>query len=1560
MALTVKLCAASAVYSESEHAHLRTAMAGINYQYELIKMYVAAFIRAPENSGLEYWMLQLANGKSFDEILDTVFSLDIVKEIYPQDLPNESFVTLIYVNVFGKSPDVEGLLYWSHQLVLGRGRGALVMDMITAGLTTPDGTTGKAYVANRLAVAQFAVEQQYAQQADLSPAYLKSVMASVGSDVTTVSLANKAMTSSVSGVGIGAPLNAVTVPAAADGISNAEAKAGVSVVVDLKGTNAVAGHVLEVLINRISFSTPMTKLLTDEDVKAQKVSILIPNTINWGADGVKTLSAMVKDPKGVSGLPGGDLTVELNVVPPTAPSKPLVIAAATDSINFLERSGGVSVRLDLMGTATNKGDKVEILLDGKILSPAASAILSDTDVKAGFIDIVISGAASWGVDGDKTLSARITDVAGNLGGTGGNLVVKLDSTAPGSLSQPLLMSSAIGGINPAEKSTTMIAVANLDGVAVQVGDVIELLIDGKPFANSTRHAVTAQEITAESVSLSIAAGDSAWGNVDGDKLITARLIDSAGNFGAASGLLKVSLDSVAPASQNLTLQVGAALNGLSSGEINAGISVAVNLASSGALAGDTVNVFIDGIAFNPVASATITSEHIAAKSATVIVPGNANWGIDGAKVLTANIVDSAGNVGVSGGNLTVQVDKSVPTAGTNPVSIPVALNGINASEKSAGVNVLVDLAGTGAQANDKLELLIGGVSFATPVTQILSVTDIANGLINLLIPGVSAWGSDGTKNISARVVDISGNLGAAGATLSVVLDTTVPVGPSNALTIPANAGGGVTTVERTAGIAVQVNLTGTTAVAGDIVEILVGGLPFTVPVTRALSAAEVTAKSATLTIGSNDGWGVDGSKILTARFVDSAGNQGTASGAATVVLDGTAPNAVASAITMAAATNGINAIEKAAGVAVSVSLAGTGAVTGDTLELQIGGVGFATPVTQILTSGQITAGSVSLSIPSTAGWGADGSKLLTATITDALSNVSAAGGHFAVVLDTTLPGTPSNAIVIAAATNGVSASEKNSGVNVLVDLTGSSAVAGDKIEVLLASSPFGTPVLWTLTVSDISNGFANVLIPSSAGWGSDGIKSISVRIIDVAENPGTATSALSISLDTTAPSGTATPLTVAANSSDGGISAAERNVGVAVVVDLTGAGLAAGDTVELLLGGAVFTNPVKKVLTSGEISGNSATVTIPSNAGWGADGSKTLTARFIDAAGNVGSAAGSVTVTMLDTTAPTAPSDVLVSAAAANGISNAEKTAGVSVTASLTGTGAVSGDIANLLIDGAAFSTAITRTLSSADITAGNFNFTIASAAGWGADGSHILSMSLTDATGNIGAAGGNLTVNLDTTAPLAPSNAVSIAAASNGINAAEKVAGVVVAVSLAGTNAVANDQIEILLGGAAFTTPVYHVLTAGEITAGTANATIDTAAGWGADGVKTISARVNDVAGNVGAAGGSLTTSLDTAMPAASGLPVYVDVDSSGTKNAGDTYRFTITEATNKAIAIGNVTINNSHVFGTGATASWSADGTQLTVTLGTGATIVTGDIVTLVGVSDLAGNSLNLAFSV
>ena len=1534
-------------------------MAGVNYQYELIKLYLAAFIRAPEKSGLDYWLAQLNGGKSFDSVLETVFTLDIVKDIYPLGLTNDSFVTLIYVNVFGKSPDVEGLKYWSGELSKGLGRGNLVMTMINTGLNTPDGTPGKAYIVNRLTVAQAAVDQQNVQKADFAPSYLKSLMASVNADTTTITIAKNAMNSSVTGIGLGAPLNAITVAAAADGISAAEVKAGIAVIVDLKGTNAVANNVLELLLDRNSFSVPVTKILTDADIKAGKVSLLVPGNSVWGNDGSKLLNVFVRDTNGVQGLPGGDLNVVLNQLPPGTPTNPISIAVASNGINASEKSAGVVVKVDLAGTQAFAGDKIEVLNGGQVFSPSAQTVVTDADVKAGYVMVTISGAANWGADGDKTLAARVTDISGNVGGVGGALVVTLDATIPNALSNPLVMPAAVGGLNPSEKAANIDVVVNLTGTNTQVGDSVELLIDGKPFTNTTLHILTATEIANKSATVSIAPNDAGWGNTDGDRIISARFYDVAGNVSMASGNLKVTIDSVAPNSQNSSLTVAAALNGISAAEIAAGVDVVVNLTGTNAVVGDTVTLLVDGANFSPIVKTVLKASEVTANSTTIKIPGGAVWGLDGSKTLTATVTDSAGNQGLAGGALSLTVDTKAPTAPSNALVVTAATNGISLNEKNLGVGVTVDLAGTGAVAGDTVEVLMGGASTSPQILKTLTGSDISNGNTIVTIPGTAAWGTDGTKLISARVVDIAGNTGTSGASLSVTLDTTAPAGPGTALSVAANAGGGISLSERAAGVAVVVSLAGTTAVAGDSVEVLVDGFAFTTPAKFTLTPTEILAQSVTLTIGTNDGWGSDGNKNLTARFVDAAGNMGTASGSVTVNLDGSPPTAVSTPLTVAAATNGINNAEKTAGVSVSVNLTGTGAVAGDTLNILLNGVAFSTPVTQVLSSAQITAKLATLVIPSGAGWGSDGSKVLTATVTDSLGNSGLPGGALTTTLDTVAPNAPTNALTVSAAASGINSTELAAGVTVRVDLTGTAAVSGDKVEMLLGGVAFSTPATQTLTGTDITNNYVDILIPSSAGWGIDGSKSLSARVTDIAGNIGTAGAGFSLTLDTTAPTGPASPLTVAANGG-GGITAGEKLAGVGVDIDLTGTNAVAGDIVEVLLAGSSFSTPVTHVITGSEVVAKLASVTIASGAGWGADGSKTLTAKISDAAGNASSATGSVSVTILDTTAPTAPSAAMTVPAASGGISANEKAASITVNASLSGTNAVSGDTAELFLDGSPFSTPVTHVLTSLEVTNGSFSFSIPGGATWGADGSHVLTMGVTDVAGNVGATGGSVTVNIDSVAPGAPSNAVVVAVAASGINAAEKAAGVVATVDLSGTNAVANDTLEILLGGSAFTAPVTKVLSGADILAGTVNVTIPAGAGWGSDGVKNISARVTDIAGNVGASGGSLTTTMETSMPAAVGLPTYNDADTSGTINAGDTYIFTISEATNKAIGIGNLTITNSHIFGTGATAIWNVAGTQLTLTLGTGATVAGGDIITLVGVSDAAGNSLNLAFSI
>jgi hypothetical protein len=269
-----------------------------------------------------------------------------------------------------------------------------------------------------------------------------------------------------------------------------------------------------------------------------------------------------------------------------------------------------------------------------------------------------------------------------------------------------------------------------------------------------------------------------------------------------------------------------------------------------------------------------------------------------------------------------------------------------------------------------------------------------------------------------------------------------------------------------------------------------------------------------------------------------------------------------------------------------------------------------------------------------------------------------------------------------------------------------------------------------------------------------------------------------------------------------------------------------------------------------------------------ADGVYTVEVRATDIAGNVSVQTQSLRV---DKTAPLAPASIQVSSAL-NGISNSEKTDGVEVLVSLAGTGASLGDRLDILLAGASFTEPAYHIIDSADLEAGTATVLVSGKSAWGADGSKVLAAVITDVAGNVGAAI-SLTVSLDTTAPGAPV-VQSVSSSTNGINAQEAAAGIDVIVTLSGTNAVAGDSVELLLGGATFSKPIRHTLTAQDIAAGQVTLAIAQTAGWGEDGTKSLTAKLTDIAGNISQSSQSLQVNLDTTPPSPAFVQTVADND--------------------------------------------------------------------------------------
>lgn len=445
-------------------------MALTNNQLSLIKLYLAAFNRAPEKNGLDYWATQMSKGSSMASVVSTVFSLPVVKAIYPDVLPDDAFLTQIYINVFNRLPDEEGLKYWMGKLELGAQRSALVMDMINAGLSVPDGTPGKAFIVNRYTASQYAVNVQLENNASYNVNMLKEAMAGVNADPTSLQTANKTIDAINTG-GLDGPPSAMTVTGAANGYITAAAKAaGLSVQVGLTGTNAVAGNTVLLLVNDALFPTSITQILTATDVKAGKVTVKLPSTVDWGSDGTKVLSVKIANvPAGHISPAGGHVTLIMDTTAPGAPATPItpsIASMATTGISAAQKSAGVSVVVSLAGTNAAEGDTVSLLLNGSPFTTPVTRVLTAAEIAAVSVSMTIGSAAGWGTDGTKNLSARITDAAGNVGTAGGALSLAMD-TAP-----PTLSSSSPSDNATAVSMAASIVLTFTENIAAGTGNIV--------------------------------------------------------------------------------------------------------------------------------------------------------------------------------------------------------------------------------------------------------------------------------------------------------------------------------------------------------------------------------------------------------------------------------------------------------------------------------------------------------------------------------------------------------------------------------------------------------------------------------------------------------------------------------------------------------------------------------------------------------------------------------------------------------------------------------------------------------------------------------------------------------------------------------------------------------------------------------------------------------------------------------------------------------------------------------------------------------------------------------
>ena len=301
-----------------------------------------------------------------------------------------------------------------------------------------------------------------------------------------------------------------------------------------------------------------------------------------------------------------------------------------------------------------------------------------------------------------------------------------------------------------------------------VGDGITndntLTLSGTAEANATVKVFDGATLLGSAV----ANGSGAWSYTtaalaNGSHSLTATATDAAGNTGAASSAMSVTVDTVAPAAPTI------ASFSTDSGTVGDGITNDNTLTLSGtAEANATVKVF-DG--------ATLLGSAVA--------NGSGAWSYttaalaNGSHSLTATATDAAGNTGAASSALSVTVDTVAPAV---PTIASFSTDSGTVGDGITNDNTLT-LSGT-AEANATVKVFDGATLLGSAVAN-----------------GSGAWSyttaalANGSHSLTANATDAAGNTGAASGAMSVTVDTVAPAAPTIASFSPdtGTIGDGVTT-----------------------------------------------------------------------------------------------------------------------------------------------------------------------------------------------------------------------------------------------------------------------------------------------------------------------------------------------------------------------------------------------------------------------------------------------------------------------------------------------------------------------------------------------------------------------------------------------------------------------------------------------------------------------------------------------------------------------------------------------------------------------------------------------
>ena len=1059
-------------------------------------------------------------------------------------------------------------------------------------------------------------------------------------------------------------------------------------------------------------------------------------------------------------------------------------------------------------------------------------------------------------DGRHTLTAVATDIAENISAPSAALSLTIDTEAPLALGLQLAAGSDSG--------------AAADGVT----NVAAPVVTGRTEAGATVQLFDGQT----QVGAAVADAQGNWSAAsaalaDGVHTLSVHITDIAGNATVAAGRLTVTVDTAAPAAPPAPVLAAASDSGLSATD---GVTnVAAPRLDGTAEAGATVTLF-DGD--RAVGSAVANAENVWSITGVTLAPGAHN--------LTVTATDAAGNVSPASPALALTIDTGAPAAPSAPDLLAAYDSGTSDTDDITNADLPV-LAGS-AEAGARVALYDG---------TLLVGAGVADAAGNWQIAVTTALGN-GAHSLTARATDAAGNVSPSSAALALIVDTTAALPPSEldlqapsdsgasasdnltnvatpTITGKAEAGARVTLFDGETRLGTAVAdaqgvwritsaalddgvhqltasssaLTGTVSAPSAALTVTIDTAAPDAPATPVLAPSADSGASdsdhltnaatplitgtaaahasvvlydgatvvATTTADATGAWRVatatlaDGAHHLTATVTDAAGNTSPPSAALVVTVDTAAPAAAAPLLDAGSDSGRANAD----GITNDTTPTITGSTeAGATVKVFDGATQIGTTVSNADGAWSFTAGAL-----------AAGAHSLTATVTDVAGNTSTASAALGLVIDTAAAA-PTALDLPDAADSGALATDNLTNV-ALPTITGK-AEAGAEVSLYDGATLIGT------ALADADGNWRIAVTKALA----EGPHNLTAQATDAAGNLSAQSAALVVTIDTTPLAAQTAP--DLATASDSGASGSDNITSLAAPT-VTG-NAPAGATVHLYDGDTLVGATVAPA--SGAWSIVSATL---------ADGAHQLTARSVDAAGNLSAPSAALAVT-IDTAAPATPGAPLLDALSDSGRSNTD---GVTNDTTPTITGTAEAGATVKLFDGA---TQIGAVVANA---AGAWSLT---SAAMGA-GAHSLTTTVTDVAGNVSAASPALVVTIDT-AVAEPTALDLLAGSDSGASNTDNITNVTL--PTIGGMAEANASVSLYDG---------------QTLLGTAQA--DAAGNWQVtvtqpliNGNHGLTAQATDAAGNLSARSPAFGVVIDTIPLPASAVDLMYASDSGGSSS--------------------------------------------------------------------------------